>query len=114
MKLEQIEQVLRILPEVPGDADRLKNEVWREIRHRKTLEEASNYAPGFQLVFLRSIFAPTAVVGLVVGALVAWVLASAGPGSELRQTATTTRVLDLEVFGPQANGLAYGRLVVNR
>lgn len=114
MDQKQIEETLRNMSGARCDASDFRNGVWREIRRRRALGEPAPFTAIIWLATLRRIFAPTAMAGLAVATLVAWVVGSAWGNPENRRAVTTTRVLDLAVFGPQADGLVHGRLVVNR
>lgn len=114
MEQKQLDELLSALPRVECDSRDFSNAVWREIRHRKALGESSLSFTEFWFASLRGIFAPTAIAGLAAAVLVAWLVGSSSGFYVPQRTVTTARVLNLEVFGPQAEGLAHSRLVVGR
>lgn len=116
MDSNRIEQTLTAMKGRDGDFADFRDGVWREIRHRRALGYPGRAAISDVRWFeaLRGIFAPTAVGGLVAAFFVAWVVASHWETSDTRRWDDTARVLDLQIFGPQADGLAHGRLVVTR
>lgn len=114
MDQKQIDEILGAMPNAGCDASDFRDAVWREILHRRALGEMSRSSADVWFLTLRGIFAPTAIAGLAAAALVAWVVGSSWEAPEDHRTGTTARILDLGVFGPNADGLAHGRLVVNR
>ena len=114
MEQQHIDVILGALRVADENSSPFRDSVWREIRHRKGLGEALGRSENVWFVLLQGIFAPMAIVGLAAAVLVAWGVAASWDSPNSHRTGTTTRVLDLGVFGPNADGLPHGRLVVNR
>lgn len=116
MNEKEIYETLRAMRVAEEKDSRFRDAVWREIRHRRALDsECPDQKDGsVWLEGLRGLFAPTVAVGLATAVLVACAIGSVWEGSTNRGPEVTAKVLDLGIFGPQAEGLAHGRLVVKR
>jgi len=120
MDQKMIEDVLRRMrghsPE-SGDDPNFRRAVWGAIRHRRVLGEglASDSLDTLWLAALRRLFPRAAIGGLAIAVAVAWGVATFwAPQPRQDRTATTSRVLDLGVFDPQADGLTHNKLMVSR
>lgn len=108
---------MRLNGDEAGRFPAFRDEVWREIRHRIALGEhrQDGWVEPVWLSCIRSLFPHAAVAGLAVAVISAWAVAMVWTMPALSdRTATTSRVLDLDVFESHADGLATRNLIVNR
>lgn len=59
-------------------------------------------------------FARAAIGGLIAAVVIAWGVSASWETRVSARSDTTARVLNLGVFGTQAEGLSHGKLVVGR
>jgi hypothetical protein len=110
----QINEMFRAMSRQRSGSADFQKAVWREIRHRRALGESSRSLAEVWLPTLRGIYAPTAMASLFAAALVAWAVGTSWKVPEGQRDKITAQNLNLGVFGPNANGLAYDLLVVKR
>ena len=118
MDQKNIEDALREMRGQEAEDDpAFRNAVWREIRHRRALGGTRPARPAdtVWVAWVRSLLPPVTAAALAVAVMVAWAVGTTWnqPPSTDR-VATTSRVLDLGVFDPHADGLAHSKLIVNR
>lgn len=117
MDMQLLEKTLTRMRTKEVEPPLFRDSVWREIRHRRALEGAGFPVTGpaqLLLLRLRSVFIPTFAAGLITALLVAWTVGSWWNRSDLEHSTVAIELLDLGVFGPQAQGLAHDKLVVLR
>lgn len=93
-----------------------RDAVWREIRHRTALAGGKTALnPGSFAGLLRDLFPRLAIGGLVASMAVAFVVVSIQrEEAAATRGMATSRVLNLEVFRADAQGLAHNRVFARR